>query len=104
LNPRQQPLQVSVDTKLIAVTRIESSKTTGERAALSEAQEQKLVSLVMSTGNWQTSQPFRLISTAASSEREFYRGFLQDLRGQLPDTVPLFDYGACLRFASATVG
>jgi len=26
---------------------------------------------------------------AASSEREFYRGFLQDLRRQLPDTVPL---------------
>ena len=49
LNPRQQPLQVSVDTKLMAVTRIESAKTTGERAALSEAQKQKLVSLVMST-------------------------------------------------------
>ena len=35
-NPRHQPLQVSPDTKLIAVTRIESQKTTGQRAALSE--------------------------------------------------------------------
>lgn len=34
--PRLQPLRVSPKTKLIAVTRIESTKTTGERAALSE--------------------------------------------------------------------
>src|SRR5437763_15764784 len=41
LNPRQQPLQVSPDTKLIAVTRIESQKATGEKTALSEAQKRK---------------------------------------------------------------
>src|SRR5947208_15182009 len=34
-NPRLQPLQVSPDTKLMAVTRIGSQKTTGEKAALS---------------------------------------------------------------------
>src|SRR6266403_566370 len=46
LSPRQQPLQVQRDTKVMAVTRIESSKITGERAALSDAQKRKLVSLV----------------------------------------------------------
>lgn len=89
LNPRQQPLQVSPDTKLMAVTRIESSKTTGERAALNDAQKQKLVSLVMRTRQLANVSAIQIDFDAASSEREFYRGFLQDLRAQLPDAVPL---------------
>ena len=89
LNPRQQPLQVSPETKLIAVTRIESQKTTGERAALNLAQKRKLVSLVMRTLQLETVSAIQIDFDAASSEREFYRGLLQDLRAQLPDTVPL---------------
>ena len=89
LNPRQQPLQVSPDTKLIAVTRIESQKATGEKTALSEAQKRKLVSLVMRTLQLETVSAIQIDFDAASSEREFYRGLLQDLRAQLPDTVPL---------------
>ena len=49
LKPRHQPLEVAPDTKLMAVTRIESAKQTGERAALSEAQKSRLISLVMRT-------------------------------------------------------
>src|SRR5947208_6714666 len=41
--PRHQPLEVSPDTKMMAVTRIESQKQTGARALLSDAQRQKLV-------------------------------------------------------------
>ena len=89
LNPRQQPLQVSPDTKLIAVTRIESQKATGEKTALSEAQKRKLVSLVMRTLQLEKVSAIQIDFDAASSEREFYRGLLQDLRAQLPDTVPL---------------
>jgi hypothetical protein len=89
LNPRQQPLQVSVDTKLMAVTRIESSKTTSEQPALSDPQRHKLVSLVTRTRQLANVSAIQIDFDAASSEREFYRGFLQDLRGQLPDTVPL---------------
>ncbi len=89
LNPRQQPLRVSPETKLIAVTRIESSKTTGERAALSDAQRQKLVSLVMKTLRLTEVSAIQIDFDAASSEREFYSLFLQDLRAQLPDAVPL---------------
>ena len=47
--PRHQPLEVSPDTRIMAVTRIESQKQTGERAALSEAQRQKLIDLIMKT-------------------------------------------------------
>ena len=89
LSPRQQPLLVSPDTKLMAVTRIESSKTMGERAALSETQRQKLLSLVMRTPRLANVSAIQIDFDAASSEREFYRGFLQDLRAQLPDAVPL---------------
>src|SRR5689334_716536 len=47
--PRRQPLQVKPDTRLIAVTRIESQKTTGSPTALSAAQRQKLIDLVLKT-------------------------------------------------------
>ena len=89
LNPRHQPLQVSPGTKLMAVTRIESQKTTGERTALSGAQKQTLVSLVMRTLKLEDVSAIQIDFDAASSEREFYRSFLEDLRAQLPDAVPL---------------
>ncbi|MFN2577869.1 MAG: DUF3142 domain-containing protein [Pyrinomonadaceae bacterium] len=89
LIPRQQPLQVSSDTKLMAVTRIESSKTTGEQAQLSDEQKRKLVSLVMTTRQLENVSAIQIDFDAASSERDFYRSLLQNLRAQLPDDVPL---------------
>ena len=49
LDPRHQPLDVSPETKLMAVTRIESQKTTGQNAALSYAQRQKVVEHILRT-------------------------------------------------------
>lgn len=88
-SPRHQPLQVSPDTKMMAVTRIESQKITGQRPSLSEDQRQKVVKLIL-----RTLEPGRVAAVqidfdAAVSERDFYRALLQDLRAQLPDTVPL---------------
>src|ERR1700676_3585763 len=48
-SPRRQPLRVSPETELIAVTRIESQKATGKRAALSPAQRERLVTLILKT-------------------------------------------------------
>ena len=87
--PRHQPLQVSPNTKLMAVTRIESQKITGQRAALSEAQRQKLVSLIVNTASMGNVSAIQIDFDAASSERDFYRSLLQDLRQRLPDSVPL---------------
>jgi hypothetical protein len=87
--PRHQPLEVSPDTKMMAVTRIESQKQTGERAALSEAQKQKLVDLIMRTTTVGAVSAIQIDFDAASSEREFYRSLLRDLRAKLPDNVPL---------------
>lgn len=88
-NPRRQPLKVLPETKLIAVTRIESSKTTGERADLNPAQKEKLVELILKTLELKNISAIQIDFDAAVSEREFYRSLLQDLRKRLPDSVPL---------------
>ncbi|PYS21065.1 MAG: hypothetical protein DMF72_18665 [Acidobacteria bacterium] len=87
--PRHQPLNVSPDAKLMAVTRIESQKTTGQRAALSETQKQKLVSLIVNTAGLGNVSAIQIDFDAASSERDFYRSLLRELRQRLPDGVPL---------------
>jgi len=89
LDPRHQPLDVSPETKLIAVTRIESQKQTGQRAALSEAQKQKAISLVLRTRELRNVSALQIDFDAATSEREFYRGLLRELRAKLPDNIPL---------------
>ena len=88
-NPRHQPLDVSPETKLIAVTRIESQKTTGQRAALSEAQKQKAIALILRTRELRNVSAIQIDFDAASSEREFYRALLRQLRTKLPDNIPL---------------
>jgi hypothetical protein len=88
-SPRRQPLDVSPETKLIAVTRIESQKQTGEVVALGEAERQKLISLILRTRELRNVSAIQIDFDAGVSERDFYRGLLRDLRGKLPDNVPL---------------
>jgi len=88
-SPRHQPLKISPELELIAVTRIESQKTTGERAALNARQREKLVALILKTMELNRVSALQIDFDAASSERDFYRALLQDLRAKLPDDVPL---------------
>src|SRR6185369_1245458 len=88
-DPRRQPMKVSPDVKLIAVTRIESQKTTGAPAALSPAQREKLVALILRTLELKNVSAVQVDFDAAVSEREFYRALLQDLRAKLPNDMPL---------------
>ena len=88
-SPRHQPLQVGPQTRLIAVTRIESQKMTGQRAALNIAQKEKIIALVLKTLELKNVSAIQIDFDAATSEREFYRALLQDLRRQLPDNVSL---------------
>ena len=89
LKPRHQPLDLSPDTKLMAVTRIESARQTGERAALSDKQRDRVISLVMRTRALENVAAIQIDFDAAVSERDFYRRLLQGLRAQLPDSMPL---------------
>ena len=89
LRPRRQPLKVSPATKLMAVTRIESLKTTGKRASLSDRQKDELVRLVLKSLELDKVLAIQIDFDAAASEREFYRSLLKDLRAKLPESVPL---------------
>jgi hypothetical protein len=87
--PRHQPLKLSPQTKLIAVTRIEGKKTLGEQPELTNVQRKRLLSLIVKTTNLQNVSAVQIDYDAAKSEREFYRALLTDLRKQLPDSMPL---------------
>jgi hypothetical protein len=87
--PRRQPLRVSPATKLIAVTRIESQKTTGERANLSASQQEKIVERFLKTLDLENVTAVQIDFDAAVSERDFYRSLLEDLRAKMPKDVPL---------------
>jgi len=86
--PRLQPLKVAPETRLVAVTRIESLKA-GQRAALSEGQREKLVKLMLKTAALERVSAIQIDFDAASSERDFYRALLNDLRPKLPSGFPL---------------
>ena len=88
-SPRHQPLQVPPGTKMMAVTRIESQKITGQKPALSPNQRQQLVKLILRTMELGQVAAIQIDFDALVSERDFYRALLQDLRAQLPDKVPL---------------
>jgi hypothetical protein len=87
--PRYQPLKVGPQTKLIAVTRIETQKTKGPATALSATQRDELVKLVVKTLELPNVSAIQIDFDATLSEREFYRSLLHDLRASLPDRVPL---------------
>ena len=87
--PRHQPLKVKPDTRLIAVTRIQSQKITGTPTALSSTQRQKLIDFVLKTAVLRNVTAVQIDFDAALSEREFYRQLLQELRQKLPDNMPL---------------
>lgn len=89
VRPRLQPLRVSPATKLIAVTRIESVKTTGEQTALSATQKGRLLELVLKTLERTNVSAVQIDYDVATSEREFYRRLLHDLRKKMPDNVAL---------------
>ena len=87
--PRRQALKVGPEMRLIAVTRIESLKITGTSTALSANQRSQLVDLVSKTLQLKNVSAIQIDFDVASSEREFYRALLHDLRQKLPDNIPL---------------
>jgi hypothetical protein len=87
LKPRRQPLQVSENTYLIAVTRIETSKQ--NRPVLSEKQLSETNDLILKTLQLKNIKSLQIDFDAVVSERDFYRKLLKDLRPKLSLEVPL---------------
>jgi hypothetical protein len=84
-SPRQQPLKVSPETKLIAVTRIETDKI----PALSQSQLDELTRLIVNTLKLKNIAAIQIDFDAKVSQRGFYRQLLTQLRAQIPATLPL---------------
>ena len=87
--PRRQPLEVSPETYLIAVTRIETVKEHKKRPDLSDEQKKKVVSLIEKTLQLPRVRALQIDFDVVVSEREFYRRLIDDLRGKLPQETPL---------------
>ena len=89
VRPRLQPLRVAPQTKLIAVTRMESVKTTGEQPSLSATQKELVIELVLKTLQRTNVSAIQIDYDVTTSEREFYRQLLHELRKRMPDNVAL---------------
>lgn len=89
LSPRHQPLKVGPETRVVAVTRIESTKNTGRKADLTSSQRDQLVRLIARTLDLPNVSAIQVDFDATVSEREFYRSLLDELRQKLPNHVPL---------------
>src|SRR5687768_3084174 len=87
--PRHQPLKLPPETKLIAVTRIESQKVTGLPTWHSPSQREKVIERVLNTLELPNVSAIQIDFDVAVSERNFYRTLLHELRNSLPDNVPL---------------
>ena len=87
--PRRQPLQLAPDTFLIAVTRIETSKDSAKRAALSDEQQRKIVSFIKKTLELPNIKAVQIDFDAVVSERTFYRNLVNNLKKELPENFPL---------------
>lgn len=89
LIPRRQPLHVTPETKLMAVTRIESEKNQPGRASLSTSQKTRVVELILRSLKLDKVSAIQVDFDVVTSEREFYSRLLQELRQKLPQQIPL---------------
>ena len=85
---RRQPLKVPPESKMIAVTRIETNKN-GDKVALSDLQREEILRLLLATLELKNVSEIQLDFDVTVSEREFYRKLLQELRPKLPKNIVL---------------
>jgi hypothetical protein len=86
ITPRQQPLRVAPDARLIAVTRIEA--TAGAIAGAPIARE-RIASAVARTARLPRVSGVQIDFDARASERPFYRHLLHDIRARIGSRATL---------------
>jgi hypothetical protein len=87
IRPRLQPLDVAPDTSLIAVARIETDAK--KRPTFSSQQLEASVSAIAGLGQLPKLRAVQIDFDALSTEREFYRRLLTEVRRTLPANLPL---------------
>ncbi|QQS42108.1 MAG: hypothetical protein IPM63_03960 [Acidobacteriota bacterium] len=86
---RRQPLQIPEGTYVMAVTRVETSKTRGGRAEMNDEQMRRTAGLIARSAGLPNVQSVQVDFDAVVSERDFYRKLLERLRKDLPADMPL---------------
>jgi len=86
---RRQTLEVSPGTYLIAVTRIETSKDTIRRPKFDVSAISKIAYLVKKTLELPEVKAVQIDFDAVTSERQFYRSLMTEIRKQVPPQTPL---------------
>lgn len=87
--PRRQPLLVTENTYLTAVTRIETIRKAESRPTYSPEQTERIVQLVTNTLDRPNVRGIQIDFDAVVSERAFYRRLVDELRQKLPTGTPL---------------
>jgi hypothetical protein len=87
VRPRFQPLDLPEQTKVIAVVRIESDRST--KPLLTPGQERLLVDEIKTVANLPNVLAVQIDFDATRSERDFYRDAIVALRRQLPQSIGL---------------
>jgi hypothetical protein len=85
VRPRFQPLLVSEESPLIAVTRIEAAP----REELSREQAARAAEAIAKTAKMPRVAAVQVDFDATQSQREFYRELLMELRGRVGEKMPL---------------
>ncbi len=84
---RLNPLKVREGTAMIAVVRIESDRDTP--ATLSQSQRAEIIAALLRVTTVPNLSALQIDFDAAESQRPAYRSLLEELRGRLPDAMPL---------------
>ena len=87
--PRRQPLEVSPETYMIAVTRIETNKDGKKRPSFDAEMRSKVVALIKNTLELPDVKAIQIDFDAVVSERAFYRSMMKEIRKQTPEGVTL---------------
>jgi hypothetical protein len=87
IRPRAQPLKVSPGTRVIAVVRLELTPTTPP--TFNDEYRDLVARKILQLGAAARPSAVQIDFDALSSQRQFYRDLLRDVRRQLPSSVPL---------------
>jgi hypothetical protein len=87
VKPRLQPLKVKEGTSLIAVVRVEVSRT--DVPALSQDQLARVTSEIVEVSKLRNVKTVQIDFDATASQREFYKQTLTRVRNELPEKMPL---------------
>jgi len=88
-NKRRQPIEIAPGAYVIAVTRIETNKELSKRPEMTGEMAAKVASIVRSTLELPNVKALQVDFDAVSSERNFYRSIINNVRKNMPKGMPL---------------